>query len=111
MLIAAAAQIWEVDEDSCYAEDGTVIHESSGRTLAYGDLVETAAGMPSKRGRFKDSADFKIIGTSVGHYDNPQIVTGGAVFGTDVTIPGMLYAAVLKDCGQIAKGHGPDGPS
>jgi isoquinoline 1-oxidoreductase beta subunit len=96
MLIAAAAQIWEVDEDSCYAEDGTVIHKSSDRTLAYGDLVETAAGMPYKRGRFKDSADFKIIGTSVGQYDNPQIVTGGAVFGTDVTIPGMLYAAVAK---------------
>ncbi|MGB3716232.1 MAG: molybdopterin cofactor-binding domain-containing protein, partial [Candidatus Promineifilaceae bacterium] len=96
MLIAAAAQIWSVDRDTCYAENGTVIHQPSGQVLAYGELVETASSLPATRGQLKDKADFKIIGTRIGHIDNPQIVDGSAVFGIDVMIPGTLYAAVAR---------------
>jgi isoquinoline 1-oxidoreductase beta subunit len=96
MLIAAAAQIWGVEEGSCYAENASVYHESSNRSLAYGDLVETAATLPPERGRLKDKADFKIIGRRIGHYDNPEIVSGSTIFGTDVKVAGLLYAAVAR---------------
>jgi CO/xanthine dehydrogenase Mo-binding subunit len=96
MLIAAAAQVWGVDEDSCYAESGTVVHEPTDRRLAYGELVETAASLPPGRAQLKDEEEFKLIGTRIGQLENPQIVDGSAVFGADIQLPGMLYATVAR---------------
>ena len=96
MLIMAAAQIWGVDRESCYAENGQVIHEPSGRSAPYGDLVEVAATMPPVRRPLKDPAEFKIIGSRIGHVDNPAIVNGSMLFGTDINVPEMLYAAVVR---------------
>ena len=46
MLVQAAAQQWQVDPSSCAASNGTVSHAASGRTLAYGDLVDAAGAVP-----------------------------------------------------------------
>src|SRR5207245_7415386 len=43
LLVAAAAQTWNVDASSCRATGGVVIHGPTGRTLAYGALVDRAA--------------------------------------------------------------------
>src|SRR2546426_949871 len=40
LLVAAAAQTWNVDTSSCHATGGVVIHGPTGRTLAYGALVD-----------------------------------------------------------------------
>ncbi|MBI2822634.1 MAG: xanthine dehydrogenase family protein molybdopterin-binding subunit, partial [Acidobacteria bacterium] len=37
MLVTAAARSWGVDEESCYAEKGAVVHRPTGRRLRYGD--------------------------------------------------------------------------
>lgn len=96
MLIMAAAQIWGVERNSCYAEKGTVIHEPSGRISPYGELVETAVTLPPTRGRLKDPSDFKIIGSRIGQYDRSEIVNGSMVHGIDVMKPEMLFAAVAR---------------
>src|SRR5204863_4106398 len=36
MLVMAAAQRWNVDPSTCRAQQGVVVHASSGRKLAYG---------------------------------------------------------------------------
>ncbi len=97
MLINAAAQSWGVDPTTCRAELGTVIR-SDGATLSYGELVEVAAALPVPgRGEFelKDPADFRLIGTSHGNFDNAAFVDGSAQFCSDIKLPGMLVAAVL----------------
>src|ERR1700681_3732595 len=43
MLIAAAAQKWEVSPDTCKAENGQVVHGNPKRYLSYRELVETAS--------------------------------------------------------------------
>src|SRR5882724_1809586 len=43
MLIAAAAQKWEVTADTCKTADGQVVHGNPKRYLSYGELVEAAA--------------------------------------------------------------------
>jgi isoquinoline 1-oxidoreductase beta subunit len=43
MLIAAAAAQWNVPVASCVARNHEVVHEASGRKLAYGALVPAAA--------------------------------------------------------------------
>jgi isoquinoline 1-oxidoreductase beta subunit len=99
MLIAAAALAWSVEAAECRAEAGTVLHEASGRQLAYGDLVETAATLAApKRNEvsLKNPADFRLIGTPRGQIDEPLMVTGRAVYGLDMRLPGMLYATVAR---------------
>lgn len=94
-LIAAAAQIWGVPSQSCTAKNGAVIH-SSGKQLTYGELVSTASKLSLAEPRVKDAKDFHIIGTRVAQLDGPHFVDGSAVYGLDVRVPGMLYAAVAR---------------
>ena len=91
MLIAAAAQGWNVTPESCRAEAGKVIHAESKRSTAYGDLLEAAAKIaPPKEPKLKDPKDFKYIGKAVKRLDSPDKVNGKAIFGIDVRVPGML---------------------
>src|SRR5207237_45224 len=46
MMVAAAAQRWNVDPSSCKAENGAVVHAATGRKLTYGALAEAAAKLP-----------------------------------------------------------------
>jgi isoquinoline 1-oxidoreductase subunit beta len=47
-LLEAAAQRLEVSRDSLRTEAGVVIHEASGRRLAYGELTTAAARLPTR---------------------------------------------------------------
>ncbi len=99
MLMAAAAQQWDVAAKNCRTEAGWVIDPDGARRLAYGDLVEAAASLSAPKASnasLKDPAAFHIIGTSRTLYDAPQIADGSAVYASDVRLPGMRYAAVAR---------------
>jgi len=95
MLVAAAAQIWNVDASSCGAHRGVVTHTPTGRTLAYGALVDRAATLPvPTQVTLKDAKDFTLIGTPAKRLDTPAKVNGTAQFSIDVRLPGMKIATV-----------------
>ena len=95
MLVSAAAATWKVEPSSCRAANGAVIHGPTGRSLAYGALVDQAARLPVPGGvALKDPKDFKLIGTPAKRLDTPDKVDGTAQFGIDVRLPGMKFAAV-----------------
>jgi isoquinoline 1-oxidoreductase beta subunit len=97
MLITAAAQTWNVAENTCSTSSGAVIHQSSGRRLRYGELVDKAAALPvPKTVTLKKPAEFRLLGQSVPRIDIPEKVNGSAVFGIDVKRPDMLIARVLR---------------
>ena len=97
MLIAAAAQSWNVDPASCRAENGFIIHAPSRRQLSYGELAERAAHLtPPQNVPLKDPKDFKLIGKPIKRLDTPEKINGTAVFGLDVNVPGMLTAVVAR---------------
>ncbi|HVP51150.1 MAG TPA: xanthine dehydrogenase family protein molybdopterin-binding subunit [Terriglobales bacterium] len=97
MLIAAAAQNWGVAPDSCRTENGSVIHELSGRRARYGSLAEAAAKLPvPEKPPLKNPRDFRIIGQSLPRLDIPEKVDGSAGFGIDVRVPGMLFGVVAR---------------
>jgi isoquinoline 1-oxidoreductase subunit beta len=96
MLIAAAAETWQVDRSNCRAENGKVIH-ATGKKLSYGQLASKAATLPAPSAvALKDPKDFKLLGKSAKRLDSPGKVNGTAQFGMDVRLPGMLTAVVAR---------------
>lgn len=96
MLIAAAAETWKADRAACRAENGAVIHKS-GKKLTYGELAAKAASLPAPEGPpLKAPAEFHTVGKAIPRLDTRVKVTGEALFGIDVAIPGMLTALVAR---------------
>ena len=95
MLVQAAAETWGVPPTECKAESGTVVHGE--KRLSYGELAEKAAKLaPPAEPTVKDPKDWKIIGRPTPRLDTPDKTTGKAVFGIDVSLPGMLVAVVAR---------------
>ena len=97
MLISAAALTWDVPREQCRAQNGAVIHIATGRQIGYGKLTDRAADLPAPENPpLKLPSQFRIVGTPMPRVDTPVKVTGRAVFGIDVRVPGMLHAAVAR---------------
>ena len=94
MLIAAAAKKWSVDPATCHVERG-VIHDSTGRTLGYGDVAADAAQLPVPANvKLKDPSQFKLIGTNAKRVDTPSKINGSAIYGIDIMLPNMRFGTV-----------------
>lgn len=97
LLVAAAAAAWAVPAAECATEASHVIHVPSGRRASYGELAAVAATLPVPASpRLKDPTSFRLIGRSTPRKDTPSKVDGSAMFGIDVRLPGMLYAALRR---------------
>jgi len=97
MLVSAAAQAWSVDAAHCQTESGFVIHPDGEKKSAYGDLVEAASKLEIPRTvQLKEKSQLRIIGKARGHWDAPKILTGKAIYGLDVRLPGMLFAVMAR---------------
>src|SRR5258707_5828661 len=97
MLVAAAAKRWGVDANSCRAQDGEVIHVSTGRRLKYGELAVEAAKIPVPGNvTLKSPDDFKLIGTPAKRLDAPAKVNGTAAYGIDARPPGVKIATLAQ---------------
>ncbi|MDH3616607.1 MAG: molybdopterin-dependent oxidoreductase [Gammaproteobacteria bacterium] len=97
MMIAAAALMWAVPADECVAREHAVHHEGSGNSAGYGELVETANGMPQpESAKFKAREDYRYIGKPMDTIDGLDFTTGRAMYGTDTVLPNMLYASIER---------------
>jgi isoquinoline 1-oxidoreductase beta subunit len=97
MLVAAAAQQWGVEPASCRTENGEVIHDETGKRATYGSLADAAGKLdPPADVKLKDPKDFKLIGKPLKRLDTPGKTNGTAIFGIDVSLPGMLVAVVAR---------------
>jgi isoquinoline 1-oxidoreductase subunit beta len=97
MLIAAAAEMWNVEPATCTASASQVKHAASNRSVSYGKLVDRAATLkPPKDVELKDPKNFKLVGKPIKRLDTPEKTNGTAIFGLDVKLPGMLVAMVAR---------------
>ncbi len=97
MLIAAAAASWNVPTGECVARAHAVHHEASGKSAAFGDLVDAAAELEAPtEAAFKSREDYRYIGKSMDTIDGFDITTGKAVFGIDTVLPDMLHASIER---------------
>ena len=102
-LVAAAAERWGVPHDACEASAGEVRHDASGRSAAYGALVDEAAALFGGDGAAlptpsAEPGPWPVDGPSGLAFDPElrRIVTGAARFGLDVRRPDMLFATILR---------------
>ncbi|MEO6293457.1 MAG: xanthine dehydrogenase family protein molybdopterin-binding subunit [Burkholderiaceae bacterium] len=100
MLISAAATKWNVAPSELKAVNGMVIGPN-GKKATYGSLAEAASKLPvPEKVTLKDPKNFTIVGKRTKRLDSPAKTNGTAVFGIDVKLPGMVYAA-LEQCPVI----------
>jgi isoquinoline 1-oxidoreductase beta subunit len=110
MLLKAAATGWGVPESECEAFKGAVRHKKSSRKSTYGQLCLEAAKLKVPQNPpLKKESDFRYIGKSIPRVDMPSKVKGRAVFGLDVSVRGMHYAALARPPAYGAKPASFDG--
>ena len=104
MLRTAAAQTWAVPEGECEVYQGAVRHAKSGRSMSYGQLCEKASKLPLPQNPpLKKGGQFRFVGTSLPRLDVVEKVNGSALFGIDMFLPGMVYAAIARPPAYGAK--------
>ena len=96
MLRGAAAENWGVPLAECVARHGSIEHATADRSRTYGSLTRLAAEQPIPDPPLKPANEHTVIGTALDRIDAPMKVDGSAVFGLDVTLPGLLNAAVIR---------------
>ncbi len=104
MLIKAAASKWKIGVGECFARDGEVFNKTNNASFSYGELVDLAATFEVPQNpALKKTSEFKLIGKPGKHPDMEAKLTGKAVYGIDVEIPGMVVAAILHAPSILAK--------
>lgn len=106
MLERAAAEKWSAPLSECSAELHEVVHGPTGRRLGYGALAAAAAAFdpPAYEGdgadeaglRLKTREEWRYIGKPAPSVDIKDVVSGKAVYGQDVRMPGMKYAVIAR---------------
>ena len=99
-LLLAAASAWNVPATELTAKNSVITHTPSGRTITYGRIAPRAAETPHPNPdtiTIKPPDQWTLMGTEQKNLDVPSKVTGQAVYGIDVRLPGMKWAAV-KTC-------------
>ncbi len=95
MLVNAAAAEWGVAASECTAKASRITHAASNRSASYGELAPAAAAQKVPTTPALKAPDgFTLRRTSPGRLDIPAKVNGSAKYAIDVTVPGMLYAAI-----------------
>ena len=95
ILVQAASQIWKVDPATIRTDNGTALHDASGRRLDYAALIDRANGLIAPQNpTLKDPKDFKLIGKPLKRLDTPDKVNGKVVYGIDAMPPGVKFATL-----------------
>jgi len=95
MLVQAAADGWKVPAAECTAANSVITHKASGRKTTFGKVAAAAAKVqPPTDVPLKDPKTWTIAGKPLKRLDTPAKIVGKPIYGIDVRLPGMLYAAI-----------------
>jgi isoquinoline 1-oxidoreductase beta subunit len=96
-LKAAAAQEWRVPVEEVATANGVLSHPPTGRTLRYGEVAAKAAAIKlEQEPAIKTPDRYTLIGTRVARFDVEVKTRAQAVYGIDIRLPGMVYAAAKQ---------------
>ena len=99
MLLDAAAMRLGVPADALVFDNHAIRESAGGESIGFGALADIAATLPvppAAAVTTKPRSEWRYIGKSVARNDGQSKCTGQAVYGIDVILPGMKYAAVKQ---------------
>ncbi len=97
MLVEAAAAEWRVPAGEIDVREAALRHEASGRTAPLGDFAAAASLLEvPDDAPLRNPAEFRFVGKAGGRIDTDELLSGRAVFGTDVRLPGMRFAVLAR---------------
>src|SRR6202163_4317108 len=105
MLVAAAAEAWQVPAGEIRTSKSTLTH-ASGRRATYGEMAVAASRQtPPENPPLKTATQFTFItkDRSTPRVDSPSKCNGTAMYTADVKLPGLLTAVIAWPPGFRAK--------
>ncbi|HEV7310370.1 xanthine dehydrogenase family protein molybdopterin-binding subunit [Ensifer sp.] len=106
MLVAAAAEEWNVPAQEITVEKGRIRHAASGKESGFGAFADKAAKQAAPADpKLKDPKDFVLIGTDLPKLDTRGKTDGTAIFTLDIVPDGLLTAVVAhpRHFGAVVK--------
>jgi len=98
LLIQAAADEWKVPTAECSTSKSLISHRPSGRSTSYGKVAAAAAKLTAPTEiKLKEVRDWTLAGRPIKRLDTRGKLDGSQVYGMDLSMPGLLNAAI-KDC-------------
>lgn len=94
MLIAAAAQRWEVPAERLRCIQSRVVDPAGNRYAGFGELAEQAALIKPTGVRPKPRDQYRLIGRGIPKFDSRSKSDGSLKFASDIQLPGLRYASV-----------------
>ena len=104
-LKAAAAAQWKVPVTEITTANSVLTHTKTGRTLKYGEIAAKAGTIKlAAEPALKPRSEWKVLGKAQPtKLNNKSITDGSAVYGMDIRLPGMVYAALRQAPAQGGK--------
>jgi isoquinoline 1-oxidoreductase beta subunit len=101
MLRAAGLKFGVKDITQLRAQQHKIYHDASGRSVDYKHLLLYAGKVDvpnadEAEAALKKPSEWRLIGKKMPFVDAPNMVTGKAVYGADVDVPGMLTAMIER---------------
>jgi isoquinoline 1-oxidoreductase beta subunit len=96
MLVSAAMNIIGDQNRASYTvANGVITYTPNGTLISYGLVANAAAKLPVPPSPpLVPDSQFQFIGKTVSRVDIPSKVNGTAVYGLDISLPNMVYAAI-----------------
>jgi len=98
-LLELGADHFDLPVDQLAATDGHVMaKDEPGRTVSYADLLagKRVERKVDRQASLTPASEFTVMGRYAPRVDAVGRVTGKAVYSQDVSVPGMLFAKVLR---------------
>jgi len=104
-LLEMAAKLWGADANLLKAEAGVVSDPQNGKKISYGQLTSgRQILMPiSDQVAFIKATNWKVAGKTQPKVNGRSFITGQHKYVSDMILPGMLYARVLRSPAYGAK--------
>jgi len=103
MLVAEAADRWQVDAAECRTDSGNVVHPNSIERLAFGELAAAAGRRnPVRSPTLQADADWPSFAYAH-RIDAPAKCTGAAVYAADLRTPDRLVGAIRRAADGVSR--------
>lgn len=95
MLLEAASEAWNVPVDQLRTDQGQIFKSDGSIAAPYSEFAAAAGEKtPPYSPKLKEVSQYRLMGKNIPRRDLPAKVDGSAIFGIDVSVPGMKVATI-----------------